>query len=432
VVVASVVEQDKRLVAYIVWRQSALSLSEMREYLKQYLPEYMIPSHWVTMNELPLTPNGKIERKKLPSPFEIQRELVGEKELIKPRDLLEYKLAQLWSSLLNIESISVSDNFFDLGGHSLLALHLIAKVKQEFKIELPITALFHSPTIASFAKLLHKMDSNKHSSTLVEIKVGRGVPLFCIHPLGGNVLCYAEMAALLGEEQTVYGLQVGEGRRPDITIEQMAAHYIEEIYKVQPHGHYHLLGWSLGGMIAFEMAQQLNGKVALLAIIDSAPFIKIHPQNSNRAKIRSMLLWELASSSGLAIPFESIDAWDDDKKLEYLWQQLQTERRVASEIEFQAFSLLYENTEVNYLAALKYQPQIYPNKIIFFKSSDTNAEMLLVDDSSPGADLAALWSKLSTQPLDIYSVPGNHQSMMSRPNVATIAEKLKELLATTR
>src|SRR5262249_1832473 len=156
------------------------------------------------------------------------------------------------------------DNFFELGGHSLLAVRLMVKIRQATGKTLPLTSLFQGATVEHLASILHQKEGKFSHRSLVPIHPqGSKPPFFCVHPIGGNVLCYYELAQELGPDQPFYGLQ-SQGldglQPPEADIESMAAHYIQEIKTVQKEGPYHLGGWSMGGMIAFEMARQLKSQ----------------------------------------------------------------------------------------------------------------------------------------------------------------------------
>ncbi|MCZ0900911.1 thioesterase domain-containing protein, partial [Microcoleus sp. HI-ES] len=173
----------------------------------------------------------------------------------------ESTLAQIWSKILNTEPVGIGDNFFDLGGDSLLAIRLINEISQQFERELPLSALFLHPTIEGLADSLDSGTNSEEWSPLVAIKPrGKNPPFFCVHPIFGVVFPYVELAFGLGENQPFYGLQpkgIDGESSPLTSIEDMAADYIAALRTVQPKGPYFLGGWSFGGLVAFEMAQQL-------------------------------------------------------------------------------------------------------------------------------------------------------------------------------
>jgi acyl carrier protein len=150
---------DKRLVAYIVWKQGEPSQTgELRNFIKGHLPEYMLPSAFVEMNALPLSPNGKVDRKLLPAPDGARPEL--EQAFVAPRNEVEQTLSNIWSEVLQLDQIGINDNFFDLGGHSLLATQVISRVQIAFNVELPLRAIFENPTVSGLAMTLVQAQAN--------------------------------------------------------------------------------------------------------------------------------------------------------------------------------------------------------------------------------------------------------------------------------
>jgi amino acid adenylation domain-containing protein len=268
---------DKRLIAYIVSDQDQnTSPSNLRRALAEKLPDYMIPAAFVPLDILPLTPNGKVDRRALPAP-EMDRTTAGV-NYTAPRTPIEEELAAIWEEMLGLDRVGIYDNFFDLGGHSLQAAALASQIEKLTGKRLPISAFFQSPAVASLA---HRLTDEKWApkwSSLVPLQpLGSNPPLFILHGWGGDVYGFTEMAKCFAPEQPVYGVQaVGlDGHRPKHrTVEEMAQHYVEEIRSFQPEGPYHLCGFSLGGLIALETAQQLHKqdqKVAILYLLDTHP-----------------------------------------------------------------------------------------------------------------------------------------------------------------
>ena len=272
---------DERLIAYVVAEEGTI-IDELRRFLDERLPEYMIPSTFVLLDRLPLSSNNKLDRSALPEPDHGRQQT--SKAFVAPRDELEIQLARLWEEALGVRPVGVRDNFFEIGGHSLLAVSLFAEIEKTFNKRIPLAALFQGPTIENLANLLRADISSSSWSSLVPIKPdGSKAPLYLVHPWGGNVLCYRTLAHLLGPDQPVYGLQPQglDGKQPPLRqIEDMAAHYLKEISSLQPAGPYYIGGLSSGGTIAFEMAQQLQQRgqnVALLVLFDT--FVNPGPQS---------------------------------------------------------------------------------------------------------------------------------------------------------
>jgi acyl carrier protein len=192
------------------------------------------------------------------------------------------QLAHIWQKFLRVGSIGLDQNYFDLGGDSSLAVQMFAEIEKTFGIKLPLATLYEAPTIEELSRLLRDQTSDSGWSPLVAIQpTGSRPPLFCMHPHGGNVLLYRDLSRHLGSDQPFYGLQSQglDGTTPPLTqVADMAALYVKEIRRVQPHGPYYLGGYCLGGAIAFEMAQQLQADgepVALVALFDTMEFSRV-------------------------------------------------------------------------------------------------------------------------------------------------------------
>ncbi|MBR8840317.1 MAG: non-ribosomal peptide synthetase, partial [Stigonema ocellatum SAG 48.90 = DSM 106950] len=414
VIATEEVSGNKRACAYVSTSDKSLTTNQLREFLKQKLPEYMVPAAFVTLDTLPLTPNGKIDFKALPTP---DVDLSQEGKLIPPRDTIELKLAQIWSDILNINPIGVTNNFFELGGHSLLAVHLMFQIQQKFQRNLSLATLFKSPTIEQLAHLLHSSTDSSPWSALVPIKSnGNQRPLFCIHPAGGNVLCYQDLAYYLSSEQPFYGLQavgLNPQNQPHTSIEQMATHYIQELQTVQPHGPYFLSGWSLGGLVAFEMAQQLSHQgeqTALLALLDAYPPSITSKEPEDDAALLVGLLGE-----DLNLCLEQLRQFEKEEQLVYVVEQAKQKNLVPEDFDLAQARLLVTIYKLNAQAGQNYKPQYYSGSVVLFQASETDA------------DLESAWNEL-VEHIETYLVPGNHQNMVRPPYVQTLAQQLQKSL----
>jgi amino acid adenylation domain-containing protein len=281
---------ERRLVAYIVERRTGITtdspkerkeapfVRELRGWLRRKLPDYMVPAVFVTLERMPKTPQGKSDRIALPTPA-IEAE-IPEKDYVPARNAREEKLVEIWADLLKVPQVGIRDNFFDLGGQSLMAVKLFARIERELNRKLPLATLFQCPTIEQLAAALDgeaKEGTNWASLVSIQPK-GTRPSLFLVHGAGGNVLLYRALAQHLAPEYPLYGLQSRglDGKTPPLTtIEEMAAHYLEEVRSIQSRGPYFLGGYCLGGTIAYEMAQRLltdGEKVALVAMLDTYNF----------------------------------------------------------------------------------------------------------------------------------------------------------------
>jgi len=410
---------DKRLVAYLVpAREPAPTAGELRSFLKERLPEYMLPSALVTLREMPLTPNGKVNRRALPAPE--QSELAARETLVAPTDVVESQLVKIWESILGVRPIGINHDFFELGGHSLLAVRLMQRIEQTFGQKLPVATLLQARTIEQLAAIVKQDGWSSPWSSLVPIQVsGSKIPFFCVHGAGGVVIRFRELARHLGPDQPVYGLQARglDGKyTSDTRVEDMATHYLEEIRSVQPQGPYLLGGYSLGGMVAFEMAQRLvaEGEQASVVLFDT--FCTRQPETNG-------------SSGGLGSLYQGISStWRK------FWQLPAPQKRasiargaktVKNGIQRRAAHAMLPRTVKHVrraceLAAKTYVPRVYPGRLVLFRSSQKPLMQF--------RDPHAAWGSYASQGLQIHEIDGDHDSILLEPQVQSVAEQLKPYL----
>ena len=413
---------DKRLVAYVVARPDAPSFtsSELREHLGAQLPQYMIPAAFVFLEALPLTPNGKIDRQALPAPDQARPELG--KEFVAPRTGVEEILAGIWEELLDVRPVGVRDDFFSLGGHSLLGVRLMARIESSFGQNLPLASLFQGATVEKLAGLLHEPPHDRGASALVGIQPnGEGTPFFCVHPGGGNVLCYKELANHLGSERPFYGLQargLAENQIPHTRIEDMAAYYIDAIRTLQPDGPYLIGGWSMGGVVAYEMARQLETRgeqVSLLALLDARPVTSV----AEAAPLDELtLLTNFARDlglpvDGLQLSTSELAELDADELLSYVLQRAIDAGVVPGDIQLAHARRLFEVFKINVQAMQSYRPKASSTRVTLIKAGEQEL-----------ADEIMGWGALTSGEIEIHRVPGSHFTIVREPYVSSLAERL--------
>jgi amino acid adenylation domain-containing protein len=415
------VPAEKRLIAYVVGdREHAPTANDLRSFLKDKVPEYMVPSVFILLDCLPTMPNGKIDRNALPKPDQARPEMG--KVFVAPRDALEIQLADLWEEVLNIRPIGVTDNFFELGGHSLLAVRLFSLIEKRLGRKLPLAALFRGATVEGLADIVRQDSFSETLSSLVPIQPGGSKrPLFLVHPAGGHVIPFVGLAQCLGPDQPCYGLQargVEQAQDPHTRIEDMAAHYIEAIQSVQKEGPYLLGGWSMGGEIAFEMAQQLHARgqrVALLALLDAR--IPSTAENIADEDFEATLMADVVRYFGLSTEFsESLAPLPHDQLLARVLEQGKKAGLIPADIEASQAHRLIDLCKSDFRASRNYVLHRYPGRVTLFKASDDLSGNLL--DATLG------WSDWADGGVDVQLVPGNHATMVYKPNVETLAMKL--------
>ncbi|WP_067176345.1 non-ribosomal peptide synthetase [Microtetraspora niveoalba] len=407
---------DRRLIAYVVLKPDARPPSDPRGYLAAKLPVQMVPAAFIPMEALPLTPNGKIDRKALPRAGRDRPVLA--RTPTPPRDDLERDLAKLWAETLRFESIGVYDQFFDLGGDSLLALRLLAKVRQEFASEVPASVLFEQGTVAAMAESVRSRSEGMRGPAVVLSPEGDRTPLLCVHPLGGHVFCYREMAGHFGAAGHKFyafqapGLEHGE---PMESIEELAAHYLEAAKAVQPHGPYLLTGWCMGGVVAFEMARQLEAageKVGLLGIISSNANEPV-PEAYAQDEIR--LLLDVVYAKGLDLTPDDLAGLTEEERFSVALAAAKRATDIRQDIltkdQLKRITRVYG---VHARASLAYRPDPLAANAVLYRPSEGHE----------GAPHDLGWAPLVAGRLDIETVQGTHYSLLSGPNGAALAARM--------
>ncbi|WP_375743996.1 non-ribosomal peptide synthase/polyketide synthase [Corallococcus interemptor] len=429
VVVAKGEAADKRLVAYVTARDGhSLDSEALKVHLRQQLPEYMVPSALLVLDALPLNSNGKVDRKALPEP---DAHAVEARDFVAPRDALEMQLARIWEDVLGVRSVGVRSSFFELGGHSLLAVRMLASIRERLGLSLPLSILFQQPTVEQLAQVLR--DDTQAWTPLVPLERGEpGLrPLFLVHPGGGNVLAYSELARRLGPSLPVFGLQSrGLDGRPVVdSIEEMAALYIEAIRTVQPRGPYQLGGWSLGGVIAYEMARRLREAgeaVELLALIDAhvpgiRPPSETAPHFSSEARVRIAFAQTTATAFGqeLSMSAEALAQGDDAAMLDHLLQEGVRARILDAHSGATQLRALFRVFQANLFAQEKYVPQPYDGIALLLSASEAADEL----------PVHRGWESLVRGGLEVHVVPGSHHELLQDPHLGPIVERLRLILA---
>jgi amino acid adenylation domain-containing protein len=418
----------QRLVAYIVASPATiLNTTELPAFLTERLPNYMVPSSFITLEALPLTPNGKIDRRAL-ARLSLDNDSFLNKNYIAPRDLLELQLIRIWEDILEVRPIGIHDNFFDLGGHSLLAVRLMAQIKQQLETHLPLASLFQGATIEQLAVFIRQQTNNTQTSQWSPLVViqpnGTKPPLFCVHPTGGNVLCYFDLAQFLGIDQQVYGLQaigLEAGQVPYTQVEEMANFYLNALQTVQPQGPYRLAGWSFGGLVAYEMARQLQiqgWQVSLLALLDTVvPSVLL---KQTEPKDDAEFLVDLLADEGIVLSLEHLRQLNPDEQLVYAIEQGQQSGQFLPEVDLAQAQRFLQLYKINSQAARQYQPQPYRGKVTLFQAAETPVDLSL--KSGLG------WETLATDGVEIIQVPGDHQELVESK---VVADQLKIRLENT-
>lgn len=426
---------DKKLVAYIIKKENQeTDISDLRQFLKTKIPDYMVPSSFVFIDQFPLTPNGKIDRKVLPPPQESAAQ--QSKEYVAPATETEKKLAAIWSEILKIKQIGTDEDFFEIGGHSMIAVTLMVKIEKELGVRLPLAVLFDHGTIHEMGLLLDKKSEPVHWGSLVPIRSkGTKKPLYLVHGAGLNLLLYTTIVAHLDPDQPVFGLQAkgldGEDE-PLYSIEEIAAYYNEEILKIDKSGSYALAGFSMGGQLAYDMARQLveaGFKVSFLGVFDTVsenvsdrhiPFFKRYLLRINR--FYHQLAW--VAGTFLKMPM--------NKKREFFALKMRSFKQKITKDDYEYKpegvsvgkqselpKYLHKVHRANYLALEKYILPPYPGKLHLFRAMDQ--KFYIKDPVNYG------WDEYVKE-MVIHHIPGEHSTIFAPPNDELFARTLQKCL----
>lgn len=461
-VVREDVPGDQRLVAYLTVKgELAPSSMDLRQFLKQQLPAYMVPAGFVVLDAFPLTPNGKVDRKALPVPDLC---LSGEDQstYAAPRNELERQLVALWEETLRVQPISIQDNFFELGGHSLLAVRMWAQVEQLVGKHLPLSTLVSAPTIAQLAETLApatQTDQPSAQKSIVLLKQGQGKPpLFLIHDGDGETLLYRTLANRLDPAIPVYGVQPYRCDQHPILhtrIADIVDYYIQQIRQVQPQGPYFLGGLCSGGIITFEIARQLQIQghdLGMVAILDAADVeATMRPGYISRERLDSFSKvfhdskHLKAYQRGLYVLTQAIR-----KTTNLMTYEVQRQfGDVRDRLKLQLFRYCLDkglpmpeflkNIPVRPVlgkAQREYAPdRVFEGEILLFRATEKSSifDGTAVDDTpftEMFSDPLLGWGRRVTQGVQVYDVSGGHSSMLQEPNVQQIADKMQAYIDT--
>jgi len=419
---------DKRLFAYVVVCEGQQANgSELRQFLRSKLPEYMVPSAFVFVGALPLTLSGKVDRQALPAPNQVRVE--GEAGYVAPRTAIEENLVMIWQEVLGQERIGVEDGFFDLGGHSLLAVRLLARIERVFGERLPLAVFFQAPTIKQLAEMLGRTSRHIGPAVVPIQPHGSRPPIFLVPPMAadddtmGAMYCYQALAKHLGSDQPVYGLQPkgidGDGT-PLFRIEEMAQRHVQQMRAIHPNGPYLVGGYSYGGLVAFEIARQLqlqHQDVQLVALFDTSAYLAAR---NTRGLTRTMILQRVVKhwAGRISKHVANLKLLTWSQKAGYAAERFRRIWRVIrrAPVPHSAPTVV----GASWFAVNTYQPQAYSGKITLFRTVK----------SSPGSLDAETygWGALAEGGVEVFPVPGDHWSLIHEPHVQVLAEALRACL----
>ncbi len=412
---------SRSLIAYLVLRPDPAGIgsglrSGLRNFLKEKLPDYMVPATFLPLDSLPLTPNGKVDRGALPAPdakqFRTLRSFELEETYVSPVNDTQVELIRIWEKALNMKPIGIRENFFDLGGHSLLAVEVCREVERRLGKQISLATIFREPTVEELAAIISTGKDGEKNSPLEKIRItGSRTPFFCMPGL-------FDLARYLGPDQPCYGLTLPEfGDAPDKwpDIEKIAAGSIQTLRAVQPTGPYCIGGYSFGGVVAYEIARQLAAtgeKISLLAMIDPDPPRPFRTTGFGFYFSRVIFHWRMIAGFSLK------------NKIGYFVDRLQKRSRPSASLwnlgdtdeELESYLLRTETVHARYHAIP------FDGKASIFLARDTLWRVC------PEKDPRLDWGSFIARGFETFEIPGDHALVIREPNVRTLAQRLSACL----
>ena len=429
---ATVISREERpgeiiLIAYVVGNKKKHLEEDVQTFLRSRIPSFMLPKAIIWLEALPITESGKLDRRALPLP-EIIRPALEEK-YVPPRNLLQKKLAEIWSDVLGIDRVGIKDNFFDLGGHSLQALRLVSRMNQAIHVDLPLSCMFRAQTISELSLFIKEIQKGMSptenpdlpKASLVTLRAGvKAEPLFCFHPAGGGVSAYHHLSKELIGNYPIYGIEsraVGNAHIEHPSIDSKAAEYAELIQQKQRKGPYFLLGWSFGGAVALTTASILEKekkKIAFLGLLDPWPQ-NVSSQSPSRSFFNLLkTIWQdfQPEDRSIDVPARLFDAPAESRIVKLMdWLSSQGLINSKEAYEFIRQKLILGHKHIQLLEAFK-PPLVH-------------------------APLRVWVPKSSVLPLDkvkmkIHIVEGDHFSILIPPHVKNLARSIEKSMLAAR
>jgi amino acid adenylation domain-containing protein len=469
-------ETAGRLVAFVRTRRGdGPDAAALRQHLSELLPAHMIPNAFVLLDEMPLTPAGKVDYRAL-ARLEVA-EPPRDEQHRPPRDEVELALMLIWQELLRVEPVGVADNFFEMGGHSLLAVQLVSRVEQRFGLRLPLASLFEFGSVEELAALIRREKTAGPTSPLVLIRKGSGRKLFFVHPAGGNVLCYYDLARSLGDGLEFYGVQAtpgvvevergdngargddgarnsngsrdssgvhhGNGSRDDgkdsrerVSVEAMARRYLDAVLPACGDELPVFGGWSMGALVAFEMGRLYArefGRSPLVAVLDQlAP-----DADGARADVAGEVAAEtdeelprLLSFSAkvsqlvgrdLGLSEAALAGLSEGERAGLFLEKFKAARLVPESTGVEGFRGFLELMITHNRITAEYAPGVYDGRVVVFRAEESSG-LEPLSERVRAHDLG--WQRYTSRPVEVVGVPGSHVTMITRPNVRALAAAL--------
>ncbi len=425
-------QTENSLTAFIrVVPNEEINTTELIRELRLMLPDYMVPDYIVILDSFPRLGNGKIDLNKLKE-LKITHSKKQSEGIVAPRDEVELRISHIWKEVLKTNTININDIFFDIGGNSLKAIELIGKVNNCFSISLSIGIIFECSTINLLARMIRNQTHSSVNNHLVELRQGRSdTKIFFVHPAGGNILCYYELAQQLADDYPVYGLQSFISDKSDFSIKELAKRYLEVIKKQIPMGIYVFIGWSMGALIAYEMAVQLQEtekSTSEVIILDQqAPVLTFDQHETPKTHIERLAIFaeKVEHLIGLKINISKIELQNLSplEQSELFLSEFKDKNMLTEDTSLENFHGFLEKMIFHNEITMDYRAEKYSGNVLLIKANDSNFKTKHFENEESYG-----WTSYIKN-FEILTVPGNHITIMTLPNVKNVAREINKKLA---
>ncbi len=429
-----------QLVAFLVGTADDAVTRRLRHALRDSLPDHMVPARFEWLSALPRTASGKRADRVLAA----LPPTASTPSHVAPRDPHETVIAGLMADALGVARVGVLDDFFTLGGDSLSALRLIVGIEQRFGVNVPMSVLAAGPTVAGLADRVRHRSAARFDPVVALTPAGDRPPLFLVHPIGGTVLCYAGLARHLPAEQPLYALQaagIEPGTTPTDSVPQMARDYLRAIQRIRPDGPYHIGGWSLGGLIAFEMARQLAEQDADLGSVVLIDTMTLRPGSHTDVAAQHLysfflaeLLWGAGGAASAVEPLPA-DVNSDEAALDFVLARAVEHGVLPGRGSRDVLRRLFDVFRACWRAGADYRPPQCDLDVTLLRAAQALPEPLRAAHDAAGSrygEAANGWDHYVGGHLEVIAVPGDHLSMVTEPHVADLAAVLAEQVGLQR
>jgi thioesterase domain-containing protein/acyl carrier protein len=400
---------EKRLAAYFTASGEAPPVEELRNHLKEHLPDYMVPSALVLLDALPLTPNGKLDRNALPIPGGRPSN-----EYVAPVTEAEKRLIEIWKDVLGIDSVGVTDNFFAIGGHSLVAVKMLRRIHGAMGAEITLRDIFRFPTIAELsAAMATGLQSLQPQENPCLIRHGSLKPIFFVHAITGEADVYVGLANLLTVDAPAYGLHILD-RKPrlfcQMSMRDLALHHVRAMQKVQRQGPYRLAGYSAGGLLAYAIACELRQggeQVEFVGLIDTND-VSDTPVSDDISVAESVRLSIMQYNPGLEERvYQEMTRMEADDTAQAFFSRSQEAGYIPEKITFSDIVDRAEYLSILLSMARSYTPPPLDAAVHLFVCADTMKKLR--------------WKEEITKTWTRHEIGGNHLTLIHPPFLAGLA-----------